>query len=201
MANESKEKYCYVRFFNGAQDAETMNIYINDELVEKNLAGGTFTPFRRAKPGVYNMEVRIEGDGTHMDYSELVSLMEDVAYTLAMTGDANHLGMAVLTLDINHDGWRPNLRFANLLGYDSVIDIEMDKQKAVTGLMFRETSDEIEVVTGHYDVAVFDADADVILQDKLHISESGVYLGILYGESGNAQHPPRLSVAEDSPIL
>ena len=198
---ESREKYCFVRFFNAAQNAETMDIYVNSELVVDSLKSGEFTSFRRAKAGVYNMEVRIDAEGTHMDYAELVSLMDNTAYTLALTGDAAHLGMTVLTLDISQDRWQPNVRFANLLANDTVIDIEVDKQKAVTGLMFQEVSEEIDVTTGSYAICVFDADSDVILQDKMEIPKDDKYLCVIFGDSGNPQSPPRMSIAEDSPIL
>jgi len=201
VAEDSGEKYCFVRFFNAAQNAETMDIYINSELVVKGLKNGEFTPFRRAKAGVYNMEVRIDAEGTHMDYAELVSLMDDTAYTLALTGDASHLGMAVLTLNMNQDNWQPSIRFANLLANDEVIDIEVDGQKAITGLMFREVSEEVDVTTGHYAIKVFDANSDVILQNNLEITQSDRYLCIIFGDSGNPQSPPQLSVSEDSPVL
>lgn len=201
VTEETKEEYCFVRFFNGAQNAETMDIYINSELVIEGLESGAFTPFRRAKAGVYNMEVRIDAQGTHMDYAELVSLMDDTAYTLALTGDAAHLSMAVLTLDMAQDGWRPNVRFANLLANDAVIDIAVDGHRAVSGLVFREVSEEVDTSLGHYGITVHDADGDEILSDSLEIGQDGRYLCIIYGKSGDSQHPPQASVADDSPIL
>lgn len=197
----AKEQACYIRFFNGAKGAGTADIFVNGELIVEDLTHGAFTNFRKAKPGVYNIEVRVVGEGTEMDYNELMSFEGDVAYTLALTGDADHLGMAVITFNMQQDVVLPNIRFANLILKESVIDIEIDKQKAVTGLMFKEVSDNIKIEQGKHTVTVFDADGDKILEDGIDIAAKGNYLAIISGEIGGAQNLPGLYVAEESPVL
>ena len=112
----------YVRFFNGALGADTADIFVNGELVAQNLRHGAFSEFRKAQPGAYNIEVRNIGEDNDVAYTELISFMEDMAYTMALTGDMSHLSFAVLPLDLRHDVRLPNLRFANVMPFDTVND-------------------------------------------------------------------------------
>lgn len=200
-AEASKEQACYVRFFNGALGVAQADIYVNGDLFVSNLAHGAITPFHKAKAGAYNIEVRLKGEGTDMDYSELVSLMEGVAYTLAFVGDPNHLSMAIITMDMSRQALRPNVRFANLLSHDMVVDIQIDEQKAVPGLMFREVSEEIQIQPGSHKITIFNSDDEIIFEDEMEVKTGNSYLALISGDVSNPQNPPQMHVAEDAPIL
>ena len=196
-----KEQACYVRFFNGALGLDTADIFVNGELVSEGLRHGAFSPFRKAKPGAYKIDVKMGGQGSDVVYTELVSLMEDIAYTMALTGDASHMSLAVLPLDLRQDVRLPNIRFANVMPFDTVIDIDINGQKAVAGLMFKELSDGIEIEPQNHYVTVFDASSQKILEDGLTIAAGKNYLAVISGSMGEPQNPPALFVAADMPVL
>ena len=196
-----KEQACYVRFFNGVLGLETADIFINGELVAQDLQHGGFSAFRKAKPGAYKLDVKVGGEGSDAIFSELVSFMEDVAYTVALAGDADHLSLAVLPQDLRQDVRLPNIRFANMMPFDSVIDIDINGQKAVMGLMYQELSDNIGIEARNHYITVYDADSQKILEDGLTIEAGKNYLGIITGAMDEPKNPPALFVAVDMPVM
>ena len=196
-----KGQVCYVRFFNGALGLDTADIFINGELMSQNLQHGAFSAFRKAKPGAYRMDVKVGGQESDVVFTELVSFMEDVAYTVTLAGDAQHLSLAVLPLDLRHDVRLPNIRFANVMPYDTVLDIDINGGKAVAGLMYKELSNNIEIVPQNHYITVYDADSQKILEDGFTIEAGKNYLGIIAGSMGEPQNPPALYLATDMPIM
>ncbi|MCL2396497.1 MAG: DUF4397 domain-containing protein [Defluviitaleaceae bacterium] len=201
QAGDGKERACYIRFFNGAAGAQTADIFVNDQLIVQDLAHGAFSPFRQAKSGAYRVEVRIDGGNTELDYSELLSLMEDMSYTVAMTGDAAHLGLAVVPLDLRRDIRRPNVRFANVVPYDTVLDVDINHRRAAEGLMYREVSNDIAIAADGHVVTVFDSYGRKVLEDGLQIQANHNYLGMIAGSMEDPENAPGLYVAEDMPLL
>jgi len=195
-----KEQACYVRFFNGAIGLNTADIFVNDQLVAEDLRHGTFSEFRKAKPGAYKIEIKIDSEASDVAFTELVSLMEDMAYTIVLADDANRLSLVVLPLDLRHDLRLPNIHFANAMPYDTVIDININDQKAVVGLMYQEISNDIEIEPGNHYVTIYNADSQRILEDGFTIAAGKNYLGIITGTMGDPENLPALFIAENMPI-
>ena len=196
-----QQQTCYVRFFNGALGLDMADIFVNGELISEGLRHGVFSAFRKAKPGAYRIDVKVGGQYSDVAYSELVSMMEDVAYTMALTGDAGHLSLAILPLDLRQDIRLPNIRFANVMPFDTVIDIDINGHRAVAGLMFKEISEDIEIEPQNHYVTVYDANSQKILEDGLTIASGKNYLAIIAGSMNEPQNPPALFVAADMPVL
>ena len=202
-AVQEQEKPAYIRFFNAATGISAADIFVNSQLVVEGLAPGVFSPYRKAKPGAYAIEVRLMQGNSDTAYSELVSLMPDTAYTMVLSGDAAHLTMVIIPLDMRRDVTRPNVRFANLIPYDTVIDIEINKQTAVWGLMYKEVSDHIEIAADNlnFAVKVLDSKDHTLLEDWMEITPGGSYLAIISGSIENPQNLPQMHVADDAPML
>ena len=196
-----KEQECYVRFFNGALGLDTANIFVNGELLAQNLQHGTFSAFRMAKPGAYRLDVRLGGEGSDVVFTELISFMEDVAYTVALTGDAQHLSLAALPLDLQQDVRLPNIRFANVMPFDTVIDIDINDHRAIAGLMYKELSENIQIIAQNHYITVYDADSQRILEDGFTIEDGKNYLGIIAGSMAEPKNPPAFFIATDMPVL
>jgi len=201
LQKNQKEQACYVRFFNGALGMDAADIFINDEMVSQGLQHGKFSAFRKAKPGAYKLDIRVDGEESDTVFTELVSFMEDVAYTVALAGDAAHLSLAVLPLDLQKDLRLPNIRFANLIPHDTVIDISINGQNAVDGLMFREVSENIEILPQNHYVTVYNANSQKILEDGMTIEAGKNYLGIIAGSMSEPENLLGLYVAVDMPVM
>ena len=198
-AETNREQACYIRFFNGASGLDTADIFVGGEIVAQNLAHGAFSEFRKAQPEAYNVEIHISNN--EIVYSELFSFMEDTAYTIALTGNPEHIDIAVISLDLHQDVKRPNLRFANMVPYDTIIDIDIDKYKAVSELMYKEVSDHIEIMPGNHAVTIFDDQSRKILEDGITIAENHSYLAIVAGTMSDPENTPGLYIAEEMPFL
>lgn len=194
---------CYIRFFNGAEGLAAAHISINNDTVVKDLAPGGFSAFQKAVPGAFAVEVHINEGNSDTVYSEIVSFMPDIAYTLALAGDAAHLDMAVFSRDINADIPRPNVRFANLIPYDTVIDIEISKTTAVWGLMYKEAAEPVTIDKGvrHLAVTIINSDSKTILEDGLAVDDAASLLAIISGSMENPANPPQMFSAEEMPML
>lgn len=193
----NKSETCFIRFFNGAADADSAEIFVNDELLVENLGHGKFSPFHRAVPGAYKIEVRITPQES---VSELMSFMEDVSYTIALTGNAEHMSFAVIPLDLRKDIKLPNIRFANVIPFDTVVDIDINGRSAAEGLMYKEVSEDVNIEPGNHSVAVYDSYNEKIIEDGLTIAAGKNYLGMISGVIEDPQNLPGLYVAEDMPL-
>ena len=190
----------YIRFFNGALGLENADIFVNNQLVVTSLAYGTFSPFHQATAGVYSIEVHIMSEETNIVFSDLVSVMEGISYTIALAGSADGAAFAVIPLDLQKDIPRPNLRFVNLIPYDTVLDVDISNRQVVSGLLFKEYSEDIQIQPGTYPVQVFDSKNQKILEGSIFIQEGKVYLAMIVGNLEDGAYKPQIILGEDMPL-
>jgi len=193
----NKNETCFIRFFNGAAGAGSAEIFVNDELLVENLGHGEFSPFHRARPGAYKIEVHISPQEV---ISDLMSFMEDMSYTIALAGNAEHMSFAVIPLDLRKDIKLPNIHFANVIPFDTVVDIDINGRPAAEGLMYKEVSEDIRIDPGNHSIAVYDSYNQKIIEDGLRIAGGKSYLGMIAGTIEDPENLPGLYVAEDMPL-
>ena len=87
------------------------------------------------------------------------------------------------------------------LPFGTVIDIDINGDRAVVGLMYKEMSDNIEIVPQNHYITVYDANSQRILEDGFAIEAGKNYLGIIAGSMGEPENPPALFVTTNMPIL
>jgi len=189
----------FIRFFNGALGLAQADIFVNNELVVAGLAYGAFSPFHEGRAGVYNIEVRVMGQEDSIVFTDLVNTMDDVAYTIALSGSADGASFAVAALNLNEKMTKPNIRFVNLVPYDSVLDVDIDGRRSASGLMFNEYSEDINIFAGEHSVAVYDDFSQKFWKDGFFVQAGKVYLAMIIGNMGDAQYPPALVLGEDMP--
>lgn len=191
----------FIRFFNGAIGLNDVDILINGELIVKGLKRGAFSEFRQGLAGAYFVEIRPAGISDTVIYTELFNVLEDTAYTIAIAGNAAHIALAMLPLSIKEDVKLPNIRFANAMGFDSIIDIIMHGHGVATGLMFKDISENIGIDPGSHDVSVYDENGQKLIENSVTIKPGINYLAIVAGQEGNAKNPPQIYLEENMPLL
>jgi len=200
---DTQNNISYVRFFNAAVEIGSIAIKVNDEIIVNNILHGGFSQFNKAQSGAYKLEVLItnESSSDEVVYTELLSLMPDIYYTIAITGNSENLGLFVFPLDAKNDGIRPYIRFVNLIQHDNVIDIDIDKARAVQGLMYKEVSDIISIIDKSLVIDVYDSFSDKILSDIIEVEAGVGYIAFIAGDIYSTKNPPKIYLAEDSPLL
>ena len=182
----------YLRFFGGAH-VDGVDVYVNDMLMVGQLAFGAFSSFRRGAAGVFKIDLRLSGGESDVNFSEMVSIMADTAYTIAITGSTTDLNIVIIPLDLRVDLHLPSLRFANIVadGRHGAVDIAIDGHDVARALMFGEASDNMQIMPGTYHAAAYNENAQRIAETTLKIEGATSYIAIVAGGG--------IFMADDSP--
>ncbi|MCL2415919.1 MAG: DUF4397 domain-containing protein [Defluviitaleaceae bacterium] len=195
------DELCNVRFFNGTTGVGLIDIFVNGVLLVGGLEYGTFSPFLRAVPGIYSFELCPRGENSEFFYLENIEFPSAGDYTLATTGNLTNLDFAIIRPEEITDMpiSLPNIRFANLVPFYTVLDLTLDDRMAISGLLYKETSEPMEINSGNYRVRIFDSDTarQIMGENNLIIEPNISHLGIVFGEIDSPDSPVKLVLTND----
>jgi len=171
----------YVRFFSCVCDTHCLNIFVNGELVAKGLKCGGFSHFHRAKAGVYHIKAASYNAESSFVFEDLIGLLDETTYTLALTGSAMHPVLSVISYSAHQaPAMRlPNVRFASLLPGDVAVRINIDGHFLEESLLSGDASDVCTIAEGRHKFMVCDIGGNIILQTTMDIAPQGNYLGVI----------------------
>ncbi|MCL2170530.1 MAG: DUF4397 domain-containing protein [Defluviitaleaceae bacterium] len=189
------ENLVNIRFFNGSNGVELMDILVNDRPLATGLAYGEYTRVFRAAPGIYNIQLRPQGLYSEISYAENVDFASGV-YTFATCGDLNHVEFIIIGKEPGDE--LPRVRFANLSPFDSVLDVVLDEADMAPGLMYREVSPSFGIDDGDYHMEIFDTHTDDLIFDKqITIEPLMPHLGMILGKIGSMDWPIKFIMIPD----
>jgi len=184
-----------IRFFNGVNGVGKMSVIVNGAVLVDELVYGEYTQFFKAMPGIYSFEFVPDEEYSELSYIENVKFDEGT-YTFATCGNFENMEFVVIGQDT--EGSLPNIRFTNLIPFDSVVDIEINDDVVVPGLMYKEVSEVEKINEGDYIFKIFDTlTENKILEIDLQIASNAPHVGLIIGEMGSSQWPVRFILTND----
>lgn len=168
----------YVRFFNGNGTGETVDIYINNRLVVKNLVFKQFSRYFSALPGNYRLTV-YKSYTMQLLFTSTMRIQANYVYTAAISGTQGNQNLKLVSSRRRFTS--PNIsyvRFINLAQDAPSMDIYVDGVLTISDLQYREVSNYMPLIPGEHSI-VAQASATsstVLVEDRINF-ESGEYYG------------------------
>lgn len=158
-------KPSFVRVLHASPDAPNVDIYVNDELVYKDLAYKKFTPYLPLKPDQYNVKVYATGTKINPVIDATLDVLANQDYTVAATGMLKDIKPLVV-----HDTamlLKPNngqIKFVHLSPNAPAVDITLpDGTVLFNDIEYKETSNNLEVPVGNYTIQARVAGTDKVV--------------------------------------
>ncbi len=174
----------YIRFLHAVSDAPGVDIYVNEQLIAKNLKYRDFTDYFEAYPGTYTVTIFPTGNTEMPVYDEKIELMDDMIYTVALSGLLRDLNAVVVT-DQKHDidKSKAYIRFINLSPYDTEFDVYLNDKPVFDNLTYEEVSPYITLQPATYYVTLRDSKTGrVTFQDpRMTLKPGKLYAGYFVG--------------------
>lgn len=129
---------CYVRFFNSIMGSKDIKVMMGDVEVTKALDYPKFTEYFKCMAGKHEVKIY---KGTEMLYKEAVYIKKGDILTLCIAGSYMFYDIfPVLDRKENHSNTVAEMRFVNLVPFDTKYNVYMDTKKVVEGLNYRDIS-------------------------------------------------------------
>lgn len=193
-------KPSFVRVLHASPDAPNVDIYVDDELVYKDLAYKKFTPYIPLKPDQYNVKVYATGTKTNPVTDTTLDVLANQDYTVAATGMLKDIKLLVV-----HDTamfLKPNhgqIKFVHLSPNAPAVDITLQNGKILfKDIEYKEVSNNLEVPVGNYTIQarVTGTDKIVLTVPNVLIKDNKYYTIYVVGLVGD-EPPLQVLIALD----
>lgn len=146
---------------------EDIDVYINDDVLAKNLAYKQMSKYLPIGPGKNTIQVFPAGDKTCPIINTEVDLPPSEVITLAATGAAPDFKvLPILQFDITVDPEQVKIRFAQLSSDAPRLDLFVDENKLFTDIEYEQVSDYTIISPETYNVQLRPStDNDLILAE------------------------------------
>ncbi len=172
---------CYVRFFNSVYDTKNIKVMMGDNIISKKLNYPKFTEYFKCVSGTH--EVKIYKDD-ELIYREDILINEGDILTCCLAGNCMFYDLfTVLDKKENHSNTVAEMRFVNLVPYDTKCNIYLDKTLTVEGLDYREVSNFYELQPKNYKMLVSDyyTDKPKVIHPRANVKDKYIYTTYIVG--------------------
>lgn len=184
-ANNTAIPFSYVRFLHAAPTLSPVDIYINGELVAKNISYKNFTTYLKAAPGVFNITIMKTGSlGSPLLLTRL-RLNKSMIYTVAIIGLPGEYELQLIGDRTRIP--RSNMsymRFIHLSPNSPSVDIYVDGRIKVSDMIYKEVTNYIALTPGKHSIQFRDNSTGKILLDNPSavLKDSNFYACYLVGD-------------------
>ena len=183
---------CYIRFFQASPNNFGLDIYINDVLYEKNFTYKSFSEYKKAREGDYNIKIFPSNNKKLCLVDENITLYKNNIYTLAIVATYNTSSFALNlisdhTRDINKN--YSYIRFANLSPDFNYLDIFMNDKLEISELSYGTVSSYLEFSPGKYYFKAYSLEEKktILKNPNLKLNAGKVYTGYVIGTDNKIQ--------------
>ncbi len=172
----------YVRFFNSVKDFDNVKIMMGDIEVTKALSYPRFTEYFKCVVGTHKIFIYKDEE---LLYTEEVFIEEGEIITFCVAGNCMFFDLfKVVDKKENHSNTVAEMRFVNLVPFDTKYNIFMDNKEIVTGLEYREVSDFQEYTPKKYKMSVTDyySDFTKVVHPNAIIKDRYIYTTYIVGK-------------------
>lgn len=142
----------FVRVFHASPDAPAVDVYLNDQVIARNLSYRQFTPYVTVAPGVYNVRVFAAGTTTNPVINTNYNFRPNVIETIAATGRLNDIELIPYQEQkLPQIPGKSYIRFIHLSPNTPAVDITLPNGNVLfRDITFEEASEYIPVNAGTY---------------------------------------------------
>lgn len=180
----------YVRAFHACPGAPPVNIYINGELIFKDISFKNFSEYVQLPKGEYKVEVFASRQKGNPMITQDIRVPEKDVITIAVSGNLQDLQLVPYVEgnagDLHENKTR--LRIIHLSPDDPAVDVLIDQDSVFKNVGFLDETDYEQLLSGSYNITLNIAGTnDIVLILKIDLKGKKVYTVYVVG------NPPYLS--------
>lgn len=153
----SSQMNSYIRVFHASPNSPPVDVYINDNLVLRNLKYEEFSEYLTVMPGMYNVKVYPTGEKNNPVINENLTITPKSSYTIAAIGTLPNISLLPIM-----DPYNPMprnktsyVRFVHLSPNAPAVDITLpDSQILFSDVEYTEQTNFMRVKPGTYTLQV-----------------------------------------------
>ena len=186
------QDFSYIRFFQASPNNLPLDIYVNDNLLKKNFAYKSFTEYKKANAGDYNIKIFPSNNKNMLMLDENITIYKSNIYTVAIIGQYN-LNSLELNLISDHirdiDKNYSYVRFANLSPDFNYLDIFLDDRLEISELSYATISNYLRFSPGKYYFKAYSPEQKKIILENpsLILNSKKIYSGYIIGVDNKIQ--------------
>lgn len=142
----------FVRIFHASPDAPAIDVYLNDQIIARNLSYRQFTPYVSTAPGVYNVRVFSAGTTSNPIINTNINFRPNLIETIAATGRLNDIELIPYEEPkLPQIAGKSYIRFVHLSPNTPAVDIALPNGNMLfKDISFEEASEYIPINAGTY---------------------------------------------------
>lgn len=183
----------YIRVFHASPNSPPVDVYINDNLVLRELDYKEFSEYLTVMPGMYNVKVYPAGDISMPVINENLSVESNTAYTIAAIGELPEISLLPIM-----DPYMPRptnksayVRFVHLSPNAPAVDITLpDSQVLFSDIEYTEQSEYIRVNPGKYTLQVRPAGMEQVVLSIPNVNLMPGKIYTIYAVGLIGEEPP-----------
>ena len=150
----------YVRVFHASPDAPAVDIYVNGELIFKNVTFKNFTQYVQLPMGEYKIEVYPANEKSSPVLTENIQISQKQVITVAAAGNFEDLQL-IPYIEGNADDLKTNeskVRVIHLSPDAPKVDVFVNNNLTFKDVGFMDATDYMKLISGTYNISVDLAD-------------------------------------------
>ncbi|WP_250674946.1 DUF4397 domain-containing protein [Paraclostridium ghonii] len=190
---KTKDGNSIVRVFHASPNAPAVDVYIDGQLVIKDLSFTNFSDYSYLPEGMHTIQVTPTGDASKVVINKMVDVPDNRIFTIAAVGNLENIELLLLEDDINEvpSTKEATLRVIHLSPNAPAVNIIANDNTVFKNINFKENSDYIKVPAGMYDVKVaLSENGKVALSSKVNLKANRIYTIFAVG------NPPNLGLIQ-----
>lgn len=186
----------YIRMLNAVPCSDEFDIYINDNLVFRDIRYKDFTPYTPTVPGNYEIEIYKSGDKEELLHRHSLTIAGGNAGTIVIAGLTPKLMILAVFEDPTETVEFGNAKFrvAHLSPTTSPVDINVNTVRMIDEIPFGKRTNYAEVPKGIYEFVIEENEFDRIeknkelkIRNKIEIKNEKIYTLYIVGDFPNVE--------------
>lgn len=169
----------HIRFLHASPDTPSIDIYINDKLIGRNLSYRNFTPYINIPSGNTNIRVFITGRKINPLINTNIFIPAKSIFTLSAAGKSSQIGLLALPEPIrNVPAGKALIRFAHLSPDAPNVDLALSNvSKLFTNVAYKNYTDYIPIGGGthNFEVKVSSTSKVILKVPNINIRSGNIH--------------------------